>query len=49
VAVDGVTTAPVTDQLSEAMPRVAEAVDSGAASHALELWIETSQRLRLGG
>jgi anthranilate phosphoribosyltransferase len=49
VAVDGVTTAPVTDQLSEAMPRVAEAVDSGAASHALELWIETSQRLRLDG
>jgi anthranilate phosphoribosyltransferase len=46
VAVDGVTTAPVGDQLAAAMPRAAEAVDSGAAATALDLWVETSQRLR---
>ena len=45
-AVDGVSAAPVADQLRAALPRVADAVDSGAAAQALEQWVETSQRLR---
>lgn len=46
VAADGISDAPVTDQLAAAMPRVADAVDSGAAREALESWVATSQRLR---
>lgn len=46
VAVDGVTDAPVVDQLRAALPRAAEAVDSGAAASALAEWVDTSRRLR---
>jgi anthranilate phosphoribosyltransferase len=46
VAADGVTAAPVTEQLRAALPRAADAVDSGAAKDALESWVATSQRLR---
>ena len=46
VAVDGVTDAPVAGQISAALPRAAEAVDSGAAATALAEWVDTSQRLR---
>jgi anthranilate phosphoribosyltransferase len=49
VAVDGVTDGPVTEQLAAALPRAAKAVDSGAASAALESWVWTSQNLRGGG
>ena len=45
VAVDGVGAAPVTEQLAAVMPRVAEAVDSGAARAALDRWIEVSRSL----
>jgi anthranilate phosphoribosyltransferase len=48
VAVDGVTQEPVTEQLAAALPRAAEAVDSGAASAALESWVRASQALRGG-
>jgi len=46
VAVDGVTDAPVGEQIRAALPRAAEAVDSGAAATALAEWADTSQRLR---
>jgi anthranilate phosphoribosyltransferase len=46
VAVDGVSDAPVVDQLAAALPRAAEAVDSGAARAALTDWVRTSQSLR---
>jgi anthranilate phosphoribosyltransferase len=46
VAVDGVTAAPVTEQLGVALARAAEAVDTGGASAALESWVATSRRLR---
>jgi anthranilate phosphoribosyltransferase len=49
VALDGVTDALVNDQLRAAMPRVTEAVDSGAAATALAEWVDTSQRLRPPG
>jgi len=45
VAVEGVSPAPVTEQLRSAIPRAVEAVDSGAAAGALAEWVETSQRL----
>lgn len=45
VAVGGVTDAPVGDQIRAALPRAAEAVDSGAAATALAEWVDTSQRL----
>jgi anthranilate phosphoribosyltransferase len=38
VAVDGPTSAPVTEQLAAALPRAAESLDSGAAGAALEAW-----------
>jgi anthranilate phosphoribosyltransferase len=44
-AVDGVTDAPVVEQLRAALPRAVAAVDSGAAAGALAEWVETSQRL----
>jgi anthranilate phosphoribosyltransferase len=43
VALDGPTSAPVTDQLRAALPIAAEALSSGAAAAALESWITTSQ------
>src|SRR4051812_14038453 len=46
VAVEGVGGEPVTAQLAAALPRVAAAVDSGAAADALEKWVATSRRLR---
>jgi anthranilate phosphoribosyltransferase len=45
VAADGVTDAPVTQQLAGALPRAAESVDSGAAKAALEQWVATSQSI----
>jgi len=45
VAVEGVSPAPVTEQLRSSIPRAEEAVDSGAAAAALAEWVETSQRL----
>ena len=49
VAVDGVTEGPVAEQLAAAMPRAAEAVDSGAAAAALAQWVEVSQELAASG
>jgi anthranilate phosphoribosyltransferase len=49
VAVDGVTDAPVDEQLRGALPRAADSVDSGAAATALADWVATSQRLRPDG
>ena len=46
VAVDGVNDQPVTEQLRAALPRAAEAIDSGGADRALAEWVATSQRLR---
>ena len=43
VALDGVTGAPVTDQLGPALERAAASVDSGAAQGALDTWIEASR------
>ena len=43
VALDGVTDAPVTDQLKLALGRAAESIDSGAAQRALDRWIEVSR------
>jgi anthranilate phosphoribosyltransferase len=43
VALDGPTSAPVTDQLAAALPRAADSLDSGAAAAALESWISASQ------
>jgi anthranilate phosphoribosyltransferase len=42
VAYDGPTSAPVAEQLRDALPRAAEALDSGAAGQALEAWIAAS-------
>lgn len=42
VALDGATSAPVTQQLAQALPRAAESLDSGAAAHALEAWVAAS-------
>ena len=43
VAYDGPTGAPITEQLAAAMPRAAEAVDTGAAQAALDQWVAASQ------
>jgi anthranilate phosphoribosyltransferase len=43
VALDGVTAAPVHEQLPPALERAAESVDSGAAQRALDAWIEVSR------
>jgi anthranilate phosphoribosyltransferase len=42
-ALDGVTDAPVTEQLRPALDRAAESIDSGAAQRALDRWIEVSR------
>jgi anthranilate phosphoribosyltransferase len=39
---------PLTGQLTAAMGRAAEAVDSGAAARALAGWVETSRSLATG-
>jgi anthranilate phosphoribosyltransferase len=46
VAVNGVTSAPVTDQLAAALPAAAASVDTGAAAAALTSWVEVTQSLR---
>jgi anthranilate phosphoribosyltransferase len=46
VALDGPTDAPVTAQLAAALPRAAEAVDSGQAGKALDDWVAASQSAR---
>jgi anthranilate phosphoribosyltransferase len=43
VAFDGPGAGPVTAQLAAALPRAAEALDSGAASKALASWVEASR------
>jgi anthranilate phosphoribosyltransferase len=43
VAVDGPSSAPVTEQLAAALPRAAESLDTGAAATALEDWIAASK------
>jgi len=43
VALDGVTAAPVGEQLRPALHRAAESVDTGAAQRALDAWIEVSR------
>ncbi|HEX3705600.1 MAG TPA: anthranilate phosphoribosyltransferase [Mycobacteriales bacterium] len=48
VAYDGPTAAPVADQIAAAMPRAAEALDSGAAATALETWISASKSAAAG-
>jgi anthranilate phosphoribosyltransferase len=39
---------PLPDQLSDAMHRAAQAVDSGAAAAALAGWVQTSRELAAG-
>jgi len=46
VAAEGVTAAPVTEQLAAVLPRAADAVDSGAAKSVLEQWVAVTQSLR---
>ena len=46
VATDGPSKEPVTAQLAAALPRAAEALDSGAAAKALEDWVAASQSAR---
>jgi anthranilate phosphoribosyltransferase len=46
VAHDGVTKAPVAEQLAAALPRAAESIDSGAARSTLDRWVALSQSLR---
>jgi anthranilate phosphoribosyltransferase len=43
VAIDGPTSDPVADQLAAALPRAAEALDSGKAAEALDAWIAASK------
>jgi anthranilate phosphoribosyltransferase len=43
VAYDGPSAAPVADQIAAALPRAAEALDSGAAAQALDAWISASK------
>ncbi|ABD12471.1 anthranilate phosphoribosyltransferase [Frankia sp. CcI156] len=43
VAAAGPSDAPVTEQIAAALPRAAEAVDSGAARAVLERWVTASQ------
>jgi anthranilate phosphoribosyltransferase len=45
-AYDGVTDAPVADQLAAMLPRAAEAVDSGAAAAVLDTWAATTRSLK---
>src|SRR4051794_21078415 len=45
-AYDGVTAAPVGEQIGALLPRAAEAVDSGAAAALLDRWVSVSQSLR---
>jgi len=44
-AYDGVTAAPVGEQVGALLPRAAESIDSGAASALLDRWVATSQKL----
>jgi anthranilate phosphoribosyltransferase len=46
VAYDGVTAAPITEQLAAKLPQAAEAIDSGAAAAALDSWVAASQAQR---
>jgi len=46
VAYDGVTSAPVVQQIGALLPRAADAVDSGAAAALLDRWVSVSQSLR---
>jgi anthranilate phosphoribosyltransferase len=46
VAYDGVTAAPVADQIASLLPRAADAIDTGAAQAVLEKWVTVSQSLR---
>jgi anthranilate phosphoribosyltransferase len=43
VAADGAAPGPVTAQLAAALPRAAEALDSGAAAAALDCWVAASR------
>ncbi len=43
VAASGPTEAPVTEQIAEALPRAAQAIDSGAAAAVLARWADASQ------
>ncbi len=43
VAASGPTEAPVTEQIAEALPRAAQAIDSGAAAAVLARWVDASQ------
>jgi len=45
-AYDGVTDAPVAEQIAAVMPRAAEAVDTGAAKQVLHRWVTVTQSLR---
>src|SRR5438270_1774857 len=45
-AYDGVTAAPVGEQIGALLPRAAESIDSGAAAALLERWVSVSQSLR---
>ena len=45
VAVDGISDAPLHQQLRPAMDRAADAIDSGAAGQALERWVQVSRRV----
>ena len=45
-AYNGLTSAPVGEQLAAVLPRAAESVDSGAAAVVLDKWVATSQSLR---
>jgi anthranilate phosphoribosyltransferase len=47
VAYDGVTGAPVGDQVATLLPRAAESIDSGSAQAVLDKWVSVSQSLRL--
>jgi len=49
VAVDGIGPGRIAEQLATALPRAADAVDSGAAAAALEQWGETSQAIAQQG
>jgi len=44
VAAGGPSDAPVTEQISAALPRAAESIDSGAAADALARWVTASQK-----
>jgi anthranilate phosphoribosyltransferase len=45
-AYDGVTSAPVGEQIGVHLPRAADAIDSGAAAALLDRWVSVSQSLR---